>query len=242
MSPIDFSGFKPGGLLGPPIDKKPSSAPKTDFYTNYDANRNSSANKGIPADTLSPSTHVPHNPDPNDPDHIYYDAELGRFVQNGKTFTLAEIFFKIGSHAATVAKEMLATSVEHLDDSNKEGEAAVEWQNKIRSLQPNSNGTYSSTTFNQARQAFKNKYGYDPMDKYEVADLKKNNNTTYSKDELDKISNATKSFAGTVSSNQQAIQLDVSRYTHASNDADQLIASVDKSMSDTLTAFASKMT
>ena len=228
MTPYQMSPFSPPPRVTTTPQPRPQPQPQPQPQP--------AAKKPAPQPAAQPSADAGTTTSP-----VTYDAASARFIQDGKKFTLTELLFKIGGRAATVAKETLATSIEHLDDSNKAGDAAVAWMNKLRSQQPSSDGTYSATTLNQARNQFKAQYGFDPMDKYQISTLKKNNGATYTQDEMDKMTDATKSFAGTISSNQQSIQLDVSRYTHVVEEANQLIASVNKAMTDTITSITSKM-
>ena len=176
------------------------------------------------------------------PGHIRYDADTRRFIIDGKSMTLTELLFKVSTEAAVRAKEGLAVSVQSLQDANGDAKAAVEWLNKLRTLTPEGgpDSTVSAAQINRAKTEFQNEHGFDPFKKYSLDDLAKSSGT-YKQTEMEKLTEGTKSYMGTVNNNQQAIQLDVERYTHVVTEANQLFASVGKSIHDTLSSNISKI-
>lgn len=171
---------------------------------------------------------------------IIFDTSTHRFNVDGEQLTLVELFYKITSRAATTAKEMLAMTVQNLDDANEDGQQALAWRNKLAALEPSGSGTTPYSQVSDAADKFKLKYGVDPIATYGLNDFKKTSGT-YSKDDFEKMSKATESYISSVSNNQSKINLDVERYTHVVTEANQLIASVDKAISDVLSSIVNKI-
>ena len=176
------------------------------------------------------------------PGHIRYDADTSRFIIDGESITLTELMFRVSTEAAVRAKESLAISVQSLQDANGDAKAAVEWLNQLRALTPEGgpDSTVSAAQVNQAKSEFQNQHGFDPFKKYSLNDLAKASGT-YKQSDMEKLTEGTKSYMGTVNNNQQAIQLDVARYTHVVTEANQLFASVAKTIHDTLSSNISKI-
>ena len=162
-----------------------------------------------------------------DMNKVVYNSELHRFRFHGETMTLTEVVFTIASQAAQVASESLSSALEKLTQSNDDGKAANEW---IRTLNQYDGEDIDADTLNKAADAFKAKYGYDPFTQYDLGGRKSD---TYSSKDIDNMNQSTQSYLSTVDNIRQSIQLDVSRYTHVVEEANQLAASVDKAANET---------
>ena len=163
----------------------------------------------------------------DDMNKVVYNSELHRFRFHGETMTLTEVVFTIASQAAQVASESLSSALEKLTQSNDDGKAANEW---IRTLNQYDGEDIDADTLNKAADDFKAKYGYDPFTQYDLGGRKSD---TYSSKDIDNMNQSTQSYLSTVDNIRQSIQLDVSRYTHVVEEANQLAASVDKAANET---------
>lgn len=170
---------------------------------------------------------------------VTYDPETRRFTSNGEQLTLIELLYKVTSKTATTAKKMLAMTAQNLDDANNNGQRALEWRDSLAALDTGT-GDISRDKLGKAIAMFQEKYGVDPKKDYGIGKFIKNSGS-YTKDDIEKMSKATESYISTVSNNQSKINLDVERYTHVVTEANQLTASVDKSISDVLSSISSKM-
>ena len=178
---------------------------------------------------------------PTGTDDIIYSAASRRFIVNGEKMTLTEMIFEVTAKAANSAKNMLAMSAQSLQDANEDGNAAIEWRNKLEALKPQegSGENVSASGLGDAIHAFQQKYGFNPMEKYNLNQYE-GSDKTVSYDDCEKMTKSVESYISTVSNNQSKINLDVERYTHIVNEAEQLVSSVDKLMSDELTSTISK--
>lgn len=172
---------------------------------------------------------------------IVYDRATGRFLVDGEKLTLTEMLFKVTAKAAVTAKEMLAMTAQNLTDANNEGNAALQWRNKLAALEPDQ-GSSSSVGFKEVAAAaadFKKKWGFDPMEKYDLHQYAQTDGSR-KRDDFEKTFKSIESYISSVSNNQSKINLDVERYTHIVTETNELTASVNKAISDLLNTIASK--
>ncbi len=161
-----------------------------------------------------------------DENEIIFDAETDRFILDGESLTVAELVYQVMAKAATRAAEALAVSLQSLQDANKNAEQANEWLSKMNDLSPEGGpeSTVDAQKIIQAEKEFQDKYGFDPFEKYSIQKPEASDGA-YTQSKMEKIVEGTKSYMSTISSNQQAIQLDLQVRTSQMNDANQAASS-----------------
>jgi hypothetical protein len=192
-----------------------------------------------PAKSAPKATTKTQTQTPTDLSQVVYDSTTNRFNFDGEHLTLTELLFKVTSKAAQTAKSMLAVTAQNLADANTDGEAALAWRNKLAALEPTGSDKVSAARMTQAAKEFRTQYGFDPMAKYDLTQYAASDGS-FAEDNFAKMNKATESYISTVSNNQSKINLDVERYTHVVTEANELTASVNKSISDVLTTILNK--